>query len=309
MVRVAVAIIGLTRTNTVEVPEVTGKSLDTATRMLEKEGFAVDQVDRVARQAPVGRVVEQDPGGETDKDCSFLGWFCSNPSVNLTVSNGPGQVQVPDVSGSSSDDGEQTLTDAGLVVTVTDQSSADVAEGTVIDTDPAAGESVAPGSQVTMYVSSGVKQVSVPPVVGQTLGAAAQQLAAKGLEYDSTEEQSERPAGEVISQSPNAGTKVEPGSTVEMVVSSGPPDNSVSVPSVVGLTQSAAESKVESLGLVATVQTEPTTIQPQDGKVINQSPDSGTSLSTGSQVVITVGVYSADPGATGNGSDSGGITP
>ena len=191
-------------------------------------------------------------------------------------------------------------------MTATDQSSADVEAGIVIDTDPAAGESVQAGSEITMYVSSGVKQVAVPPLVGLTLGAAAQRIAAKGLEYNSTEEESDRPAGEVISQSPDAGTRVDPGSTIEMVVSSGQPDTSVTVPSVVGKTQSEAESMLTGLGLVVTVQDQDTTIEPQDGRVIDQSPDSGTSLPAGSQIVITVGNYTPDTGPTDS---TGGITP
>ncbi len=195
-------------------------------------------------------VLEQNPSGETDRDCALLGWFCSKPDVQLTVSDGPGKTEVPDVSGDPADEAQQTLEDAGFDVTATDQSSADVEAGIVIDTDPAAGESVQAGSEITMYVSSGVKQVAVPPLVGLTLAAAAQRIAAKGLEYNSTEEESDRPAGEVISQSPDAGTKVDPGSTIEMVVSSGQPDTSVTVPSVVGKTQSEAESMLTGLGLV-----------------------------------------------------------
>ena len=306
VVLLALAIIGLTRSNTVDVPDVTGNRLDTAISLLRDDGYSVSEVVHVNRPVQRDVVLEQNPSGETDRDCALLGWFCSKPEVQLTVSDGPGKTKVPDVSGEPAADAQQTLEDAGFDVTAADQSSADVEEGLVIDTDPAAGESVQAGSEITMYVSSGVKQVAVPPLVGLTLGAAAQRIAAKGLEYNSTEQESDRPAGEVISQSPDAGTRVDPGSTVEMVVSSGQPDTSVPVPSVVGKTQSEAESTLTDLGLVVTVQEKDTTIEPQDGRVIDQSPDSGTSLPAGSQVVITVGNYTPDTGPTGSG---GGIAP
>ena len=302
----ALAIIGLTRSNTVDVPDVTGNRLDTAISLLRDDGYSVSEVKHVNRPVQRDVVLEQNPSGETDRDCALLGWFCSKPDVQLTVSDGPGKTEVPDVSGDPADEAQQTLEDAGFDVTATDQSSADVEAGIVIDTDPAAGESVQAGSEITMYVSSGVKQVAVPPLVGLTLGTAAQRIAAKGLEYNSTEEESDRPAGEVISQSPDAGTKVDPGSTIEMVVSSGQPDTSVTVPSVVGKTQSEAESMLTGLGLVVTVQDQDTTIEPQDGRVIDQSPDSGTSLPAGSQIVITVGNYTPDTGPTDS---TGGITP
>ncbi len=306
VVLLALAIIGLTRSNTVDVPDVTGNRLDTAISLLRDDGYSVSEVKHVNRPVQRDVVLEQNPSGETDRDCALLGWFCSKPDVQLTVSDGPGKTEVPDVSGDPADEAQQTLEDAGFDVTATDQSSADVEAGIVIDTDPAAGESVQAGSEITMYVSSGVKQVAVPPLVGLTLGAAAQRIAAKGLEYNSTEEESDRPAGEVISQSPDAGTKVDPGSTIEMVVSSGQPDTSVTVPSVVGKTQSEAESMLTGLGLVVTVQDQDTTIEPQDGRVIDQSPDSGTSLPAGSQIVITVGNYTPDTGPTDS---TGGITP
>ena len=302
----ALAIIGLTRSNTVDVPDVTGNRLDTAISLLRDDGYSVSEVKHVNRPVQRDVVLEQNPSGETDRDCALLGWFCSKPDVQLTVSDGPGKTEVPDVSGDPADEAQQTLEDAGFDVTATDQSSADVEAGIVIDTDPAAGESVQAGSEITMYVSSGVKQVAVPPLVGLTLAAAAQRIAAKGLEYNATEEESDRPAGEVISQSPDAGTKVDPGSTIEMVVSSGQPDTSVTVPSVVGKTQSEAESMLTGLGLVVTVQDQDTTIEPQDGRVIDQSPDSGTSLPAGSQIVITVGNYTPDTGPTDS---TGGITP
>ena len=80
------------------------------------------------------------------------------------------------------------------------------------------------------------------------------------------------------------------------------------MPSLVGLTQSDAESELTTAGLVASVQTESTTIEPQDGRVISQSPASGTQVADGSTVVITVGSYDPNAGGGGTGGgDSGGI--
>jgi serine/threonine-protein kinase len=94
---------------------------------------------------------------------------------------------------------------------------------------------------------------------------------------------------------------------VTLTVSSGPETTDVEVPPLVGLTQADAESQLTSAGLVASVQTQDTTIQPQDGRVINQSPSQGTSVAEGSTVVITVGRYTPDAGGGGTGGDSGGI--
>ena len=90
---------GMLRDNTVEVPKVTGSTLDNAVSTLNAEGFSVGEVERVQRDAPMNRVLDQDPVGKADRDCAFFGWFCSDPDVDLTVSAGPGQVEVPDVVG------------------------------------------------------------------------------------------------------------------------------------------------------------------------------------------------------------------
>lgn len=297
-----------TRDNTVDVPNVTGSNLDAAVSKLSDEGFEVDEIRRVNQPVPNNQVVAQDPTGETDKDCAVLTLFCSNPKVDLTVSGGPGQAEVPDVTGLSQAAAEQELEQAGFSPSVESESSSDVESGLVISTDPAGGEMARRGSQVTVTVSTGAAQVEVPPVVGETLNAARQQLSAVGLELSSSQEPSDRPQGEVIDQSPTAGTSVDRGSTVNLTVSSGPENTRVSVPALVGLTQSDAESQLSAAGLVASVQTQDTSIQPQDGRVINQSPSSGTQVADGSTVVITVGRYNPDAsGGGGGGDNSGGI--
>lgn len=88
-----------------------------------------------------------------------------------------------------------------------------------------------------MYVSSGDKQVAVPPLVGLTLGAAAQRIAAKGLEYNSTEEESDRPRRGHL---PVAGCRhrSRPGRPPSVWLSLRAGDASVTVPSVVGKTES-----------------------------------------------------------------------
>ena len=293
-----------TRSNTVEVPNMVGTNSDAAVSRLSEDGFKVDVERQPNPSVPNNQVFDQDPSGETEKDCNLLGFSCSNPTVTLTVSGGPGQAEVPDVTGLSQDDAEQELEEAGFSASVETQSSSEVDSGLVISTDPSGGEMARRGSEVTVTVSTGVETVEVPPLVGQTLNAARQQLSAVGLDFSSSQVSSDRPKGEVIRQSPNAGTEVEPGSSVTLTVSSGPQETTVAVPALVGLTQSDAESQLASAGLVASVQTEETSIQPQDGRVIDQSPSQGTEVAEGSTVVITVASYNPDAGGGGG---SGGL--
>ena len=283
---------GMLRDNTVQVPNIVGLTQDRAINTLSSSGFQVDTVKRIKSQAPPNQVVSQDPRGESSRDCAFFGYFCSNPEIDIEVSGGPGQVEVPDVAGLPRSEAQDRLEAEGLEVDVTQSPSSDYPKGQATGTDPPAGERVRLGSRVTLTVSSGPSQVVVPPVVGLTSEAARQQLSALGLEISVTEEASDRPTGEVTAQSPDAGTEVDPGSTVEVTVSSGPDVTEVTVPNVVGQIRSDGVSAIRGADLIATVVEEPTTILPQDGRVIDQSPGGGEKVSPRTTITLTVGVYS-----------------
>jgi beta-lactam-binding protein with PASTA domain/predicted Ser/Thr protein kinase len=287
---VALIAFGLLRDNSVAVPNVVGEPTARATDRLERSGFDVDRVDRVPSKRPIGTVVRQDPSGSADRDCALLGYFCSNPAVALFVSGGPADVEIPDVAGLSRDDAEQELEQAGFEVSIERQPSDQYPGGRAIGTEPPAGDEAPVGSTVTLLVSSGPATVQVPALVGLTLEAARQRLSAKGLELSSTEEESDRPAGEVTGQSPDAGTRVEPGSTVELTVSSGGPAT-VPLPNLVGQLRRDAVQAVRDLGLVPVVVEQETTVQPQDGRVISQDPAGGESVAPGGRVTLTIGVF------------------
>jgi serine protease len=109
---------------------------------------------------------------------------------------------------------------------VTTQISSTVAAGNVISQSVVAGASVAPGTAVAIVVSSGPPPpVAVPSVVGQAQTAATSALTGAGLVVGTvtTESSTTVPSGSVISQSPAAGTSVQSGTSVSLVVSSGSP--------------------------------------------------------------------------------------
>ena len=65
----------------------------------------------------------------------------------------------------------------------------------------------------------------------------------------------------------------------------------VTVPSVVGSTQAEAETAIRNAGLSPSAEEQSTTIQPQNGRVINQNPTGGNKVDRGSEVVIMIGVF------------------
>ena len=143
----------------------------------------------------------------------------------MVVSSGAGQVPVPNVLGETQAAATTSITNAGLVLgTVTTQSSSTVPSGSVISESPAAGTQVNAGSAVNLVVSSGLAQVAVPNVVGETQAAATTAITTAGLVLGTvtTQSSSTVPSGSVISENPAAGTQVNVGSAVNLVVSSGP---------------------------------------------------------------------------------------
>jgi serine/threonine-protein kinase len=278
---------GLTRDNSTDVPNVTGETRSAATTRLEFNGFSVD-TEEVERQAPKGTVLEQDPvPGSAEEDCSFLGFFCSKPSVTLTISAGPGNGTVPGVAGLSEEEATEKLEDAGFEVAVQRVNSASVEEGLVVNSDPAGNSTATNGSTVTINVSRGPKLVKVPVLVGAQRDVAVERIRGRGLEPSVSEEESNAPEGQVISQSPDAGSQVEPGSGVSIVVSKG--EEQVRVPNVIGKERREAVEMIRAEGLAPFVEEEETGIPGQVGRVIDQFPPPGQELAPGSEVTLTVG--------------------
>ncbi|MBK5218842.1 MAG: serine/threonine-protein kinase [Thermoleophilia bacterium] len=279
--------LALTRDTTTEVPNVTGESRSAATTRLELNGFSV-QVDEVQRQALRNTVLEQDPlPGSAEEDCSFLGFFCSKPTVNLTISSGPGTSAVPGVAGLPEEDAIEKLEAAGFEVEVQRVNSAAVDEGLVVNSEPSGGSSATNGSTVTINVSRGPKLIKVPVLVGAQRDVAVERIRGRGLEPVVSEEESDAPEGQVISQSPDAGSQAAPGSSVSIVVSKG--EKQAKVPNVIGKERREAVEAVRAAGLAPFVEEEETEVPGQVGRVVDQFPPPGQELAPGSEVTLIVG--------------------
>ncbi len=196
-----------------------------------------------------GQIAKQDPaGGETVK---------KNTTINVIISSGlkTEKVLVPDVSGMSEDAAQKALEEKGLKVGTSDFVYDDSRKaGEVIETTPSAGSEVAEETEIIMKVSKGSEKKTVPNVVGKKDETAQKELIDAGLvvgevgyEYDDKVAK-----GKVVSQSIKAGKKVEPGTSIKIVVSNGKkPDEKVKVPNLGNKTYQEAKSLLESYGLVA----------------------------------------------------------
>jgi eukaryotic-like serine/threonine-protein kinase len=262
----------------VAVPNVVGQQETAARTTLENAGFKV-KIDRVANAAPTGTVLAQDPtGGRLEK----------GKTVTLQVSKGPGSVTVPDVTGLSFADANAQLTGQGLKVVQQGQPSESVQKGVVISTDPPAQAQVDKGATVTVLVSTGPPATQIPDVSGDDPATATQTLNNAGFRVGRTDNQASAtvPAGQVIGTDPRAGTNAAQGTTVRLIVSTGP--QTTTVPNVLGQTQSDATASLTGAGFQVSVLTQPST-PANNGRVIAQSPLPNQQAAQGSTVTITVG--------------------
>jgi eukaryotic-like serine/threonine-protein kinase len=292
--------LALTRDTSTRVPSVTGNQLNVAITLLEQDGFAVGEVIRVEREAPANEVLEQDPAAsppadQASRDCAFITFFCSKPEVTLTVSAGPGSAEIPSTAGETEEEATRKLEAAGFRVMAERVNSDEVEPGRVIYSEPRGGNTATKGSTVAIFVSRGPKLTKVPVVVGAQRDVAVQRIRANGLVPSVSEEESSAPEGQVIQQSPDAGSRVEPGSTVTILVSTGEEEEEQArVPNVIGKLRREAVEAIRAAGLQPSVEEEETTVTGKVGRVTDQFPPPGTEAEPGETVTITVGKQAAE---------------
>jgi serine/threonine-protein kinase len=176
----------------------------------------------------------------------------------------------------------------GLQVAWAEEFSETVPVGQVTHTDPAAGDRVARGGTVTVYLSKGQERYPVPSLAGRTPEDAAKVLqdnhltAGKQVEvYDESV-----PIGTVVSGSIEAGKQVKPGTVVDINVSKGPAP--VKIVSFKGKPFDEAKAYYENAGLVVQRAEDAFDDKIVAGNVISSDPKTGSSLPRGETITFTV---------------------
>ncbi len=263
------------------IPAVVGQPQDTAEDQLALEGFVPEvTATRHDLDAPVGQVLEQQPTGTARR----------GTEVRLVLSDGPRQVEVPDVVDEPLTTARERLAEDGFEVT-DDEVYDDRAEaGTVLGTTPPAGAVVDETSLVTLTVSRGPRPIDVPELIGESLDDATERLRTLNLDvvvasrrFDAT-----IPAGHVIEQAPSAGDTVFRDDRIEVVLSDGPAP--IEVPSVRDEQVADAVAVLRDLGFEVEVDRRGglgAFLRP--GQVFDQDPGPGSSRFVGD--VITLFAY------------------
>jgi serine/threonine-protein kinase len=220
---------------------------------------------------------------------------------------GAGQTYaVPLVNGLSVTAAQNQIKAQHLRSTVVDQANATVRKNYVISSNPPQGNNEPANTLVTLYVSSGPGNVTVPNVQGKQEVAAETTLQNAGftvsVQQDTT---STEPAGTVVSQNPAGDSQVAPGSKVTIYVS-----GAASVPNVVGLSEQSAQTSLQSAGFKVNVQTVVGPAGTTPGQVWQQNPAANATAAPGTSVNILVQpaatpTPSPTPSPTGSGGPGG----
>jgi serine/threonine-protein kinase len=230
----------------------------------------------------VGIVFDQDPKGGDKVD--------KGSTVTIKVSSGAETIPMPNVVGQQVDAATKLLRDQGFTNIQNKLQNDDKAPlNEVLAQDPAANAEVSKDSPVVLTISAGPAVVPVPDVSGKTVADASNALGQAGFKVGTTTQEASSTVdnGKVIRTDPGANANLAKGSTVNLVVSSGPAQQTV--PSVVGLTESGARDALTAKGFTVDVQYTPDADQSGNGHVLDQDPAPNSKADAGSKVTITVG--------------------
>ncbi|MGH9881354.1 MAG: PASTA domain-containing protein, partial [Pyrinomonadaceae bacterium] len=265
---------------TAQVPDVVGKQFAEAETVIKDANLVAVQKEVQLTEAPEGQVLDQDPkpGGEVKE----------GTEINLIVEGAEPLVVVPNVVKLIADEAKKRITEAGLTAV---ESGTAVTEGfeanQVTSQKPAAGEEVKPLTTVELVVAS-QRLVDVPDVTFKPLALAKQQITAVGLQITEKEPEvadANVAPGNVKRQTPAAGTKVPPNSTVELVAAA----PTTQVPSLVRRRIADAQLVLQQNGLsLGTVWGTYTASNASTVLITSQTPAAGTQVARGSNVNVRV---------------------
>ncbi|WP_032764564.1 Stk1 family PASTA domain-containing Ser/Thr kinase [Streptomyces sp. CNS654] len=264
--------------NQVKAPNLVGSTLEEAQTLASRTGVTVQKgADEPCEEQEKGQICSQDPAAAAMMD--------KDGTVTVVVSSGAPKVEVPNVLEKSEDGAREELESKGFSVNVTTAES-EAAEGTVIKQNPKGGQKADEESEVTITIA---KQTTdpMPDVRTRQYDAAVAQLNQLGFTNVSrTDVDSDKPAGEVIEQTPAGPSNQAKDVQIVLKVSKGPAEpEKVQIPGdIAGMSYQDARGKLEGLGFV--VQLAPGSVDKPNAKVITSNPGPNTQADKGSTVTL-----------------------
>lgn len=205
-----------TEKTVVEVPDLEGFSVSQAKAALKEKGLEFAKAgEESSDDVDKGDITRTDPEAGTKVE--------PGSTVQVYISSGKGDISVPSVIGDSEEEAKATLEAAGFDVETRSDYSDSVEKGKVMIQTPEADTKGKEGDTVTITISLGTETIDVPDVTGKSQSAAQSTLENSGLSAGSISEEPSDTVkkGNVISSDPAAGTKVNKGAKVNLVISTG----------------------------------------------------------------------------------------
>lgn len=280
----------------IKAPNLVGSTLEKAEGLASNAGVTV----KVGAEEPCedqekGEICSQDPTADAMMD--------KDGTVTVVVSTGAPKTEVPNVLEKSEDGARQVLEDKGFTVNVTTEES-EATEGTVIKQDPKGGAKAEDGAEITITVAAQAT-LDLPDMRTRTYEAAEQQLRGIGFtEISRTDVDSDKPAGEVVEQTPTGPSKQAKDAQIVLKVSKGPAQpEQVPIPGDIGnRPYQDVKGQLEGLGFVVALA--PNSVDKPNARVITSSPAPTTQAPKGSTVTL---VTIEGGGNGGNGGNGGGF--
>ncbi|MBO4396472.1 MAG: Stk1 family PASTA domain-containing Ser/Thr kinase [Eubacterium sp.] len=201
-----------------------------------------------------------------------------------------GKTVIPSVFNATLDAAKALLDQNGLKYQIEEQQSDEVQKGNAIGTFPEAGSTVDQGSEVKLYISSGNKKTGLINVQGETLEEATADLELAGYVVNVGDEvfSDVVEAGKVAYTDPEAGSKVEAGSTVTIHISKGKEIQKIAVPNLLGMTRDQAKQTLADNKLALGKTSKEYSESYEAGEICSQSPSGNKEVDEGTAVDIVV---------------------
>ena len=273
--------------NEISVPDVSNLSESAARSKLQEAGLkAAGQTEEITSdKIPEGKVVKTNPEAKAIVQ--------KGREVVLYISTGGRKIKMKDYTDMEYNEAVEALVKLDFKeskIKKKEEYSDTVEKGKIISQTPEANSEVTPDkTSVKFVVSKGVKPIKISDYVGMTINEALLDLANNGInesQVKQTQQESDKEAGTILSQTPSAGSSVTPGNTmINFVVSSGP--NEVSVPDFTGMSKSEVQSTAKEAGLTVNFEEDYDTQVPA-GQVIRSNPSAGEKVKKNSSVTVTL---------------------
>lgn len=206
-------ILNIGREKDVKLPDFTNMTRTQAEQAANEANLKLEVEEQFDKEVEAGKVISQDPQYMENYTVK------AKTTVKIVVSKGVDIKKVPKLTGLKYDKAEAALTEQSLVVEKIEETSEKVEADYVIKQDPAQGTELNSGDTVKVYVSTGVKQITMEYVVGKTEKDAKSQLTKLGFEVNVIyEEDTTKDDGVVLKQSIDTGAQVKDGSKVTLTI-------------------------------------------------------------------------------------------